>query len=85
MHLLHAIPNLLQLVHDAEDDGSALGVGCAWLERHAGVDRAAMVTTDGGRLLAKRGVGPRGEQDRDRIGREFDRARSRGDDRFARR
>ena len=55
MHLLHAIPNLLQLVHDAEDDGSALGVGCAWLERHAGVDRAAMVTADAGRLVAKRG------------------------------
>ena len=55
MHLLHAIPTLLQLVHDAEDDGAALEVGCAWLERHAGVDRAAMVTADGGRLVAKRG------------------------------
>jgi hypothetical protein len=55
MHLLHALPTLLQLVHDAEDDGAALEVGCAWLERHAGVDRAAMVTADAGRLVAKRG------------------------------
>jgi transcriptional regulator with PAS, ATPase and Fis domain len=54
-HLLQAIPALLQFVHDAEDDVAALEVGCAWLERHAGVDRAAMVTADGGRLVVKRG------------------------------
>ena len=55
MPLVQAIPALLQLVHDAEDDRSALDVSCAWLERHAGVDRTAMVTADTGRLVAKRG------------------------------
>jgi transcriptional regulator with PAS, ATPase and Fis domain len=54
-HLLHAIPALLQFVHDADDDVAALEVGCAWLERHAGVDRAAMVTADCGRMVVKRG------------------------------
>jgi transcriptional regulator with PAS, ATPase and Fis domain len=54
-HLLHAIPALLQRVHDAEDDVAALEVGCAWLERHAGVDRAAMLTADAARMVVKRG------------------------------
>lgn len=55
MPLVQAIPALLQLVHDAEDDRAALDVSCAWLERHAGADRTAMVTADTGRLVAKRG------------------------------
>ena len=55
MPLVQAIPALLQLVHDAEDDRAALEVSCAWLERHAGADRTAMVTADTGRLVAKRG------------------------------
>jgi transcriptional regulator with PAS, ATPase and Fis domain len=55
MYLLHAIPALLQLVHDAEDEAAALEQGCAWLERHAGADRVAMVTADCDRLMAKRG------------------------------
>jgi transcriptional regulator with PAS, ATPase and Fis domain len=55
MYLLHAIPGLLQLVHDAEDEAAALEQGCAWLERHAGADRVAIVTADCGRLMAKRG------------------------------
>jgi transcriptional regulator with PAS, ATPase and Fis domain len=55
MYLLHAIPALLQFVHDAEDEAAALEQGCAWLERHAGADRVAMITADAGRMMAKRG------------------------------
>ncbi len=54
MHLVSVIPALLQRIHDAEDDRAALEMGCAWLERHAGVDRAVMVTADGDRLVATR-------------------------------
>ena len=55
MPVVQGIPSLLQLVHDAEDDRAALEMGCAWLERHAGADRAAMVAAGDGRVLAKRG------------------------------
>jgi two-component system response regulator HydG len=55
MPLVQGIPSLLQLVHDAEDDRAALEMGCAWLERHAGADRVAMVAQDDGRVVAKRG------------------------------
>ncbi len=36
MHLWHALPAMLQLVHDAEDEQGALSGGCAWLRKHGG-------------------------------------------------
>jgi DNA-binding NtrC family response regulator len=47
MHLLHALPAMLQLVHDAEDELAALSGSCAWLRRHAAADGAAFLAADG--------------------------------------
>jgi DNA-binding NtrC family response regulator len=43
MHLLHSIPQILQLVHDAEDELAALVAACGWTRRHAGVDAVAFL------------------------------------------
>jgi DNA-binding NtrC family response regulator len=61
MNLLHAIPALLHLVHDAEDEHGALVRGCQWIRRHAGADAAAVVTDSGGRIVAADGWS-RGEE-----------------------
>jgi len=55
MHLLHAIPALLHIVHDAEDDIATLTRGTAWIRGHAGAEAAAVLTHDGGRVIAGAG------------------------------
>jgi two-component system response regulator HydG len=52
MHLIHGLPALLHLVQDADDDQAALKGGCAWLRRQTGADEAAILTADGGRVIA---------------------------------
>ncbi len=47
MHLLHALPAMLQLVHDAEDELAALSGSCAWLRRHCGANAVAILSGDG--------------------------------------
>ncbi|HKW00054.1 MAG TPA: hypothetical protein VJN96_09520, partial [Vicinamibacterales bacterium] len=51
VHLIHAVPALLQIVHDAEDEIAALEGGCAWIRTHVGADGAALVATDPGPRL----------------------------------
>jgi DNA-binding NtrC family response regulator len=55
MHLLHAVPALLQIVHEAEDDIAVLSRGCAWIRTHAGAESAGIVTHDGGRVVVGEG------------------------------
>jgi DNA-binding NtrC family response regulator len=60
VHLLHAVPALLQIVHDAEDEVAALQGGCAWVRSHVGADAAGLVTCGGGtRLIAGEALGER--------------------------
>jgi DNA-binding NtrC family response regulator len=47
MHLLHALPTMLQLVHDAEDELAALAGSCAWLRRHCSASAVAILSGDG--------------------------------------
>jgi DNA-binding NtrC family response regulator len=47
MHLLHALPTMLQLVHDAEDELAALAGSCAWLRRHCSASAVAILSADG--------------------------------------
>jgi DNA-binding NtrC family response regulator len=55
MHLLHAVPALLQIIHDADDEGAVLKSSCTWIRTHAEADAVAIVTEDGGRLVAADG------------------------------
>ena len=52
MHLIHGLPALLQLVQDADDEQAALRGGCAWLRRQTGANEAAILTADGGGVIA---------------------------------
>ncbi len=56
MNLLHAVPRLLQLVHETEDEATALRRGCAWLCEYAGAAAAAIVARDGLRIVAGQGL-----------------------------
>jgi DNA-binding NtrC family response regulator len=47
MHLLHALPAMLQIVHDAEDELAALSGSCTWLRRHCGASAVAILSGDG--------------------------------------
>jgi DNA-binding NtrC family response regulator len=55
MHLIHGLPALLQLVQDADDDQAALRGGCAWLRRQTGAHEVAILTADGGGVIAGEG------------------------------
>ena len=52
MHLIHGLPALLQLVQDADDEQAALRGGCAWLRRQTGANEVAILTADGGGVIA---------------------------------
>jgi hypothetical protein len=52
MHLIHGLPALLQLVQDADDEQAALRGGCAWLRRQTGASEVAILTADGGGVIA---------------------------------
>jgi DNA-binding NtrC family response regulator len=56
MNLLHAVPRLLQLVHETEDEGTTLRRGCAWLCEQAGAAAAAVVAREGLRIVAGQGL-----------------------------
>jgi len=56
MNLLHAVPCLLQLVHDTEDEGTTLRRGCGWLCDQAGAVAAAIVAREGLRVVAGQGL-----------------------------
>jgi two-component system response regulator HydG len=56
MNLLHAVPRLLQLLHETEDEGATLCRGCAWLCEHAGAVAAAIVAREGLRVVAGQGL-----------------------------
>jgi DNA-binding NtrC family response regulator len=63
MHLLHALPALLQIAQEAEDDGSVLAQSCEWLKQYAGAHGVAIATVDGATLAAsdaqaRRDLGP---------------------------
>jgi DNA-binding NtrC family response regulator len=55
MQLLHAIPSLLQLVHEADDERTALEGCCRWAREQAGAEAAALIASDG-RIVASTGV-----------------------------
>jgi DNA-binding NtrC family response regulator len=46
MHLVHAIPVLLQVVQDAEDDLATLVATCDWIRREGGADAVAFLDPD---------------------------------------
>jgi DNA-binding NtrC family response regulator len=52
MHLVHAIPAVLELVQDAEDELAAITASCAWLRRECGAEAAAVLGADGSVLAA---------------------------------
>jgi DNA-binding NtrC family response regulator len=63
MHLLRALPAVLQLVHDAEDEQAALAAACSWARQSCGADAAAFIDPDHAAVVAgvgwSRGVSPR--------------------------
>ena len=56
MNLLHAMPRLLQVVHDTEDETAMLRRACAWLIEHAGATAAAILARDDLRLVSGQGI-----------------------------
>jgi two-component system response regulator HydG len=56
MSVLHAVPALLQLVQESDDDLVTLKRGCAWMRRHTGADAVGVVTPDGRGILAADGL-----------------------------
>jgi DNA-binding NtrC family response regulator len=58
MHLMHAMPALVRVTQDAEDELAVLTGGCRWLQQHLEGGMVAVLTADGTRRLA--GAGPDG-------------------------
>jgi two-component system response regulator HydG len=56
MSVLHAVPALLQLVQESDDELLTLKRGCAWMRRHAGADAVGVVTADGRGIIAADGL-----------------------------
>jgi transcriptional regulator with PAS, ATPase and Fis domain len=57
MRFVHAMPRLVQLFQEAEDERRALAGACAWARRDAGADACAVVDSSG-RLVAGDGLRP---------------------------
>ncbi len=55
MALLHAVPRLLQIVHDTEDETVVLRRGCVWLCEETGAAGAGVIAREGIRLVASHG------------------------------
>ena len=51
MPWLHALPNLLQRINDADDELVALKGGCQWLTSDCGADAAAFLENEDGRVV----------------------------------
>jgi len=56
MSVLHAVPALLQLVQESDDDLVTLRRGCAWMRKHTGADAVGVVTADARALIAAEGL-----------------------------
>jgi transcriptional regulator with PAS, ATPase and Fis domain len=54
--LLHGVSNLLQLVHDADDEHAALRHGCSWVREHTGASAVGIVENAGTRVVAADGL-----------------------------
>jgi DNA-binding NtrC family response regulator len=67
MHLLPAVPTLLQLVADADDELAALRGAAAWAQQHAGARGVAFVGADDGRVAASSGWAGQGPSPGDRL------------------
>jgi two-component system response regulator HydG len=63
MRILHLVPGLLQVVHDAEDERVALDAACAWVRTHAGARGVAVVAAAGGEVVAQAGWSERRVRD----------------------
>jgi DNA-binding NtrC family response regulator len=55
MHLLHAMPGLLNVMHDAEDEVAVLTASCRWLRDHARADAAGFVSAEADRWVVADG------------------------------
>ena len=53
MYLLHALPSLLQIVNESEDERAALTGACSWTRRYCGADAAGFLAEDD--ILASEG------------------------------
>jgi transcriptional regulator with PAS, ATPase and Fis domain len=56
MYLHHAMPALLQIIQDAEDDLAALAGGCAWLRSHGRAEAVGIVSVAERRLIVGDGL-----------------------------
>jgi len=55
MQLAHAVPAVLQLVQDADDDVLALARGCQWMRRTCGVSGVAVLAAEDLSVMAADG------------------------------
>jgi DNA-binding NtrC family response regulator len=67
MYLLPAVPALLQLVAEADDELMALRGAAAWAQQHGGARGVAFVGADDGRLAASHGWAAQGPSAGDRL------------------
>jgi len=58
MHLIHTIPAVLELVHDAEDELAALTTACKWTRRECGAEAVAFLAASDGRTVVSDGWSP---------------------------
>jgi DNA-binding NtrC family response regulator len=56
MHLLQAMPALLTVIHDAEDEMAVLDYGCRWLRGQARAVAVGVASADGTQLVAADGL-----------------------------
>jgi transcriptional regulator with PAS, ATPase and Fis domain len=56
MTVLHAVPALLDLLHDTEDEDKTMSRGCGWMRRHTGADAVGICAGAAPRLLASDGI-----------------------------
>jgi len=63
MHLLHAVPALLQIMHDEDEHAAVLVRACRWLREATGARAAGILTADAGRVVSGEGLGPADLQD----------------------
>jgi DNA-binding NtrC family response regulator len=55
MSLVHALPLLLQIFNDSEDERAALAAACAWARQQCFADAVVFLAEDDGRVLASDG------------------------------
>ncbi len=55
MPLVHALPLLLQIFNDSEDERTSLAAACGWARQHCLADAVLFLAEDDGRVLASEG------------------------------